>query len=380
MSHHNTFRDQLAIAHPAFGYALWEPDPGEFPPVEVGDVGFIRDGKFHRLFNALLPENHLSHERLGVPGDHEPLRPRMQDHINRGTLSPNTFYSYGVTVVSGGLEVHAAESTADSTQHSFSFTRKYGAVMSLPVTSRREDTLVLGHFQKWIIRHIDSWFAFTQQLNLGIEMEDIILVTGCHRTRSWTNVAFNEVQSGTEVSSGHQITGSFGDPANWPVSNQRSQGTVQRHGPSGENLPENQCIFIRGYRAARTSNILSRVRSAAGPTTPRIGSHSEPKTEVDPIPRVTEYRDPLHLLLEYIAKRAPPHCDMVLVHDDDLTRLSGILDGSSLEALNPDTVMRMLQRSEPQIKVISDANNLSGSPSTVTVPSMVAMLQTFRQE
>ena len=28
MTHHyNTFRDQLAIAHLALGYALWEPDP-----------------------------------------------------------------------------------------------------------------------------------------------------------------------------------------------------------------------------------------------------------------------------------------------------------------------------------------------------------------
>ncbi len=108
MAHYDTFRDQLAIAHPAFGYALWEPDPGENNlPVEVGDVGYIREGKFHRLFNALLPEDHPSHKRLGVPEDHEQLRPRMQDHVNRGSLSPNTLYSYGVTVVSGGLEVLA---------------------------------------------------------------------------------------------------------------------------------------------------------------------------------------------------------------------------------------------------------------------------------
>lgn len=375
MAHYDTFRDQLAIAHPAFGYALWEPDPGDSPPVEVGDVGFIRHGKFHRIFNALLPANHPSHERLGVPEDHESLRPRMLDHLNRGNLSPNTFYSYGVTVVSGGVEELAAESI-DSVQHSFSFTRKYGAVLSLPGTARREDTLILGHFRKWIISHIDSWFAFTQKLGLGIEMEDIILVTGCHRTRSWTTVSFNEVHSDADVSSGHQITGTFGDPTNWPVSNQHSQGTVLRHGPSGENLPENQCIFIRGYRVARTSNILSRVRRALGPTADPSGSDSEPETEV--VSRVTEYRDPLHLLLECIAKRAPPQCDMVLVHDDDLTRLSGIVDGSSLEALNPDTVMWLLQRSGLQIKVMSDANN--GSPSTVTTPSAVAMLQTSRQE
>ncbi|KAH9045505.1 hypothetical protein EDB85DRAFT_1906975 [Lactarius pseudohatsudake] len=99
------FRDQLAIAYPAFGHALWEPDPGkQAPPVEVGDVGFIRDGKFHRLFNALLPANHPSHESRGVPEDHEQLQPRLRDHIDRGILNPNNFYSHGITVVSGGLE------------------------------------------------------------------------------------------------------------------------------------------------------------------------------------------------------------------------------------------------------------------------------------
>jgi len=136
MAHYNTFRDQLAIAHPAFGYALWEPDPGDSLPVEVGDVGFIREGKFHRIFNALLPANHPSHEKLGVPDDHEPLRPRMLDHINRGSLSPNTLYSYGVTVVSGGLEVHAAEA-ADSVQHSFSFTRNSGSFQEMDCRAYR---------------------------------------------------------------------------------------------------------------------------------------------------------------------------------------------------------------------------------------------------
>ncbi|KAH9070962.1 hypothetical protein EDB83DRAFT_2365561 [Lactarius deliciosus] len=56
MAHYDTFRDQLAIA--AFGYVLWEPDPGEHnSPVEVGDINYIRQGRFHRIFNALLPAN-----------------------------------------------------------------------------------------------------------------------------------------------------------------------------------------------------------------------------------------------------------------------------------------------------------------------------------
>ena len=110
MAHYDTFRDQLGIKYPAFGHALWEPNPGRlYPPVEVGDVGFIREGKFHRLFNTLLPANHPSHQRFGVPEYYEPLRPSVADHIDSGMLSPNDFCSYGVTVSSGGLDIFARE-------------------------------------------------------------------------------------------------------------------------------------------------------------------------------------------------------------------------------------------------------------------------------
>ena len=105
--HYDTYRDELGKAYPGFGHALWEPNPGDYPPVEVGDVGFIRAGKFHRLFNALLPRKHPSHKRRGVPEYHKQLRPQLRDHIDRGDHGPTNFHSHGVTVVSGGLEVLA---------------------------------------------------------------------------------------------------------------------------------------------------------------------------------------------------------------------------------------------------------------------------------
>jgi hypothetical protein len=44
-----------------------------------------------------------------------------------------------------------------------------------------------------MIRHIDCWLAFAQGLGMGIEqMEDIMLVTGCHRSRFWASVTFLE--------------------------------------------------------------------------------------------------------------------------------------------------------------------------------------------
>jgi hypothetical protein len=58
------------------------------------------------------------------------------------------------------------------------------------------------------VKHIDSWFAFARKLGLGIEqMEEIILVTGCDRTRSWTNVAFLGGQADAQVSFGVRVEG-----------------------------------------------------------------------------------------------------------------------------------------------------------------------------
>jgi hypothetical protein len=65
--------------------------PGLYTSVEVGDVGFIREGKFHRLFNAFLPGNHESHANSGVPEYHQPLVLQMPEHTYKGTLSPNDF-------------------------------------------------------------------------------------------------------------------------------------------------------------------------------------------------------------------------------------------------------------------------------------------------
>ena len=110
MAHHySTYREELAKAYPGFGYALWEPDPGKQNILfGVGDVGFVREGRFHRLFNTLLPADHPSNKRYGVPEHYEPLQPSRPDHIDGGTLAPNTFHSSGITVVSGGFGVLAS--------------------------------------------------------------------------------------------------------------------------------------------------------------------------------------------------------------------------------------------------------------------------------
>ena len=93
MADYEIFRNQLLQTFPGYGHALWDPNPtNPDEPVKVGDVGFMRWGKFHRLFNALLPANHPSHD-LGVPEHYEPLVPNLANHINSGSLTRGHYCS-----------------------------------------------------------------------------------------------------------------------------------------------------------------------------------------------------------------------------------------------------------------------------------------------
>ena len=102
MTHCDTYRDHLATTYPLFGHALWEPNF-----VDLGDVGYIRQGKFHRLFNALHSADHPSHYGVPLPEYHEPLIPNVSDHIDWGKLKPDHYFSSGVTVETEREDIHA---------------------------------------------------------------------------------------------------------------------------------------------------------------------------------------------------------------------------------------------------------------------------------
>ena len=87
-----------------------------------------------------------------------------------------------------------------------------------------------------------------------------------------------------------------------------------------ENLPEDQCIFIRGFRVARTLGILPKhLRAAAKPPTDTDGDDwdSGPEVRLISIPTVSKvrylvsvfkslfdpskYPDPLYFIFDYVS-------------------------------------------------------------------------------
>jgi hypothetical protein len=319
---YDIFREELAIRYPAYGHALWNPSPGgRYNAVEIGDVGFIREGYFHRLFNVLLPEDHHSHQD-GVPQHHEPLILRTSAPTNTGTLQPNNLRSHGVKDNSevhqrGALGYRVSSPYIDflsltpyrpdeAAEFAFSCSRR-GAILSLPLPAQSKDTAARAAFAKCIVKRIDYWYAFARDRDLGISREDIILVTGCHLARSWANIAFQESEDEEHVSLGVHTTGNSG--VNWRFTPEGAGGTPYKLGSSGQvrlctfsitqsmalsnqDLPENQCIFLRGFRATRfTSKIIPWLRAAAGPAQmPGGDDYPDPDAQLVSIPASTHVR------------------------------------------------------------------------------------------
>ncbi|KAF8257344.1 hypothetical protein EI94DRAFT_1759074 [Lactarius quietus] len=115
-----------------------------------------------------------------------------------------------------------------------------------------------------------------------------------------------------------------------------------------------------------------RLRAAAGPNPDPKNDDSEPEATLISIPTVPEYRDPLHVILEYIAEERP-NCDMVIVHDDDLALLDVLGDGASIETFQPDVVLSFLRGSklivihEVELGPDLSSGNNSANPDTEIV-------------
>ncbi|KAH9003549.1 hypothetical protein EDB86DRAFT_2799017 [Lactarius hatsudake] len=183
MAYYNTYRDQLASLY--HGHALWVPDPSElYDRVRVGDVGYVKQGHFLRMFNVLLPANDGAQE-YGVPEGFVPLNVGPFKNIRTLNLFQGDYCSNTVTV--NHEDKHQA---AYDTGASFKCRSNKGAFLSLPLNGIREDAIRTKAFETYIRKHCDSWLEFASANEIDVRLEDIILVTGCDLTSSWAMAVF----------------------------------------------------------------------------------------------------------------------------------------------------------------------------------------------
>ncbi|KAH9171310.1 hypothetical protein EDB89DRAFT_1118021 [Lactarius sanguifluus] len=253
MAYYETYRDQLASLY--HGHALWAPDPaGLYDHVRPGDVGYVMQGHFNRMFNALLPANDPT-QVYGVPEGFVPLNMGPFNNISTLNLNHGDYCSPTVTVEHE--DRHQAAHSDESASASFRCRRNKGAFLSLPFNADSVDAIRTKIFGRYIRKHCDSWLEFATINGLGVRLEDIVLVTGCDLTSSWAMAVF--VNSWDPIRLSVQASQAGSARFQWDVTNQ------PHNNEPNQNVVKSHCVFIRGFRAKRVFLFFKTLKAAAEP-------------------------------------------------------------------------------------------------------------------
>jgi hypothetical protein len=98
----NIYREQLSSLY--HGLALWDPKPVENlhkqpRHVSIGDVGYLDNGAFMRIFNVTLPWDDPSNKLLGKPEKYERIEPSYLDNVHENEIREGVYHTPQVSEV-----------------------------------------------------------------------------------------------------------------------------------------------------------------------------------------------------------------------------------------------------------------------------------------
>jgi hypothetical protein len=98
----NIYREQLSSQY--HGLALWDPKPVKYlhkqpGHVSIGDVGYLDNGAFIRMFNVTLPWDDPSNQLLGNPEYYDHLEPTCLNNVRSKEIHEGEYYPPQVSKV-----------------------------------------------------------------------------------------------------------------------------------------------------------------------------------------------------------------------------------------------------------------------------------------
>jgi hypothetical protein len=95
----DVYRERLSSL--SNGYALWDPNPvvALYEMVAVGDVGYVKEGTFYRMFNVTREWGDDSNQKFGTrkPENYEPMKEADFQDIKTSRLPKGDYYSPNVS-------------------------------------------------------------------------------------------------------------------------------------------------------------------------------------------------------------------------------------------------------------------------------------------
>ncbi|OCH91317.1 hypothetical protein OBBRIDRAFT_792365 [Obba rivulosa] len=172
-----------------FGMPLWNPEQGtDSGDVFIGDVGFLEDGGFHRVFNARLPLSHTLNRAHGTPYA-LPLQEGVEHPKHERTaVGSGVMCSEGISRGSGS----SIKGNWLEAEQQFLCRKQTGAILVQEGTTRYElpadSSRIIGSY---MLHHYSHWHRFaTASLHRAIPRGDLLLVRGCTQCTDWAMTAF----------------------------------------------------------------------------------------------------------------------------------------------------------------------------------------------
>ncbi|KAF8513570.1 hypothetical protein BU17DRAFT_53153, partial [Hysterangium stoloniferum] len=275
-----------------------EPTPINYDKVRIGDVGYMRYGCFHRLFNVTLPEDHEVNKD-NVPPDFVKLELGSPSEVWRlPRAGPTTLQSNDIIVKGIGAGVSASSLVvAAGGSIQFESTASSGAILLTPNKTYRVDAVRIPRMEKYARLNVESWLQLAIDEDFGpTALEDMMLITGYDLTSEYAMAAFSnsnrslsfDFQAGLSAASTNvsvwgswQNTASVGHNCGPQIRKPPShhfEGSdytpqdltnVSPTNQASDDVPlngENDFVFLRRIRYKKRLMLApARIKAAAGP-------------------------------------------------------------------------------------------------------------------
>ncbi|KAF8553762.1 hypothetical protein OG21DRAFT_1196424 [Imleria badia] len=252
------------------GYPLWTPEPSHQFVVyrrdglKIGDVGVVipEDGCFDVFFNICLPQDHHFHRATGVPDNFK--RIELSDTDIRTVVSAE---NPGRIIANSSVRsVRTIERPADSSsertrpsglEYEFTLSSSEGALLILPEGAERHDLRNHHRFLEVATQHGADWYRFAEEkVGQIIDNDSLYLITGLHKTRSWSVAAFEKTAGTAEHSAQFRVSQSGSDSIAATYTWDTTRALDWRVGPVDNYGLANQSVFIRGFKVALRTGIF----------------------------------------------------------------------------------------------------------------------------
>ncbi|KAH9839012.1 uncharacterized protein C8Q71DRAFT_855664 [Rhodofomes roseus] len=224
-------QELLPLGH---GYPLWDPRPDETAgEIEIGDVGYIEDGRFRRLFNPTLPRDDPANCAWGVPKDFRPLE--------IGNLITEEQRTLGDDILSCRHVTHAEVNAKVEVESAADLALNYDRDRVLRCTP---STIM----HDYLLKNYKAWHHYLHhQQKLKLSKKDLVFVHGYTKTAKWAGSAFQNTskEESAKIGGGH---GPAQTSFSIDLSMKESLGGWTNVGLDGKTEKMDQCIFVQHYQ------------------------------------------------------------------------------------------------------------------------------------